>query len=255
MALSPSPSLSSDDGWTSPSLTLSSTSSLPCSSGLLTPSPHSSSGIFLGTAKTKSDEDKKNCNSFFSRSRRGGFSGLPLFRSGLSLSEGGGYYASKDEAGGGKSRASGRRVKLLAEDFLRKRTRLRMLVGLALVFVGFWFCWTCECRRAICPIQSTDGLAATMESYRCSHLGDSRKFVVMLASNVEGGVMALKGAREWAIERNSVGNKQQYAKRWGYELELVNMMTQKRYSHEWREGWKKADLIRETMDKYPDAEW
>lgn len=130
-----------------------------------------------------------------------------------------------------------------------------MLIGLVLVFMGFWFCWTSECCHAICPIQSTDDLAATMESYRCSHLGNSRKFVVMLASNVEGGVMALKGAREWAIERNSVGNKQQYAKRWGYDLELVNTMTQKRYSHEWREGWKKADLIRETMDKYPDAEW
>lgn len=151
MVLSPSSSLSSDDGWTSPSLTLSSTSSLPYSSGLLTPSPHSSSGIFWGTAKIKSDEDKKYGNSFFSRSRRGGFPGLPLFRSDLSSSEGGGYSASKDEAGGGKSRASGRRVKLLGEDLLRKRRRLHVLIGLVLVFVGFWFCWTCECCRTICP--------------------------------------------------------------------------------------------------------
>lgn len=78
---------------------------------------------------------------------------------------------------------------------------------------------------------------------------------MIVGSNTEGGVMALKGAREWAIERNSIWNKQQYAKRWGYELEVVNMMAQKRYSHEWREGWEKVDLIRDSMDKHPDAEW
>lgn len=79
--------------------------------------------------------------------------------------------------------------------------------------------------------------------------------MVILASNVEGGVMEWKGAREWAIERNSIWNKKKYAKRWGYELEIVNMVAKKRYSHEWRESWEKVDLIRETMRKYPDAEW
>lgn len=96
---------------------------------------------------------------------------------------------------------------------------------------------------------------AVADSYRRSLLGGGPKFVVIVGSNTEGGVMALKGAREWSIERNSIWNKQQYAKRWGYELEVVNMMAQKRYSHEWREGWEKADLIRNAMDKYPDAEW
>lgn len=67
--------------------------------------------------------------------------------------------------------------------------------------------------------------------------------------------MEWKGAREWAIERNSIWNKKKYTKRWGYELEVVNMLAKKRYSHEWRESWEKIDAIREAMRKYPDAEW
>lgn len=104
--------------------------------------------------------------------------------------------------------------------------------------MGFLFFWT-----------------SVVDSYRRSLLGRGPKFVVIVGSNTEGGVMALKGAREWAIERNSIWNKQQYAKRWGYELEVVNMMAQRRYSHEWREGWEKIDLIRDAMKKHPDAEW
>lgn len=94
-----------------------------------------------------------------------------------------------------------------------------------------------------------------VEAYRRSPLGGGRKFVVILGSNVEGGVMELKGAAEWAIERNSVVNKEDYAKRWGYDLEIVNMLAKKRYSHEWREGWEKIDVIRDAMRKYPHAEW
>jgi mannan polymerase II complex MNN10 subunit len=67
--------------------------------------------------------------------------------------------------------------------------------------------------------------------------------------------MELKSTREWAIERNSIKNKKDYAKRWGYELETVNMLAKKRYSHEWREGWEKVDILRDTMRKHPDAEW
>lgn len=79
--------------------------------------------------------------------------------------------------------------------------------------------------------------------------------MIILESNIEGGVMEWKGAREWAIERNSIWNKKNYVERWGYELETVNMLAKKRYSHEWRESWEKVDLIRETMRKHPDAEW
>lgn len=67
--------------------------------------------------------------------------------------------------------------------------------------------------------------------------------------------MELKGAREWAVERNSIRNKRKYANRWGYKLEIANMLAKKRYSHEWRESWEKVDVIRETMRKNPQAEW
>lgn len=67
--------------------------------------------------------------------------------------------------------------------------------------------------------------------------------------------MDWKGAREWAIERNSVRNKKEYARRWGYDLEIVDMRTKKRYAHEWREGWERVDFMRNTMKKYPKAEW
>ncbi|TVY81405.1 putative alpha-1,6-mannosyltransferase MNN10 [Lachnellula suecica] len=73
--------------------------------------------------------------------------------------------------------------------------------------------------------------------------------------NQGGGVMEWKGAREWAIERDSVRNKRKYANRWGYELEIVDMSTKKRYAHEWRESWEKVDTIRNCLRKYPDAEW
>ena len=67
--------------------------------------------------------------------------------------------------------------------------------------------------------------------------------------------MEWKGAREWAIERDSVRNKRKYVNRWGYDLEIVDMSTKKRYAHEWRESWEKVDFIRASMRKYPKAEW
>lgn len=67
--------------------------------------------------------------------------------------------------------------------------------------------------------------------------------------------MEWKGAREWAIERDSVRNKRKYAAKWGYDLEIVDMSTKKRYAHEWRESWEKVDTIRHCLQKYPDAEW
>jgi mannan polymerase II complex MNN10 subunit len=90
---------------------------------------------------------------------------------------------------------------------------------------------------------------------RSSWLGGGSKFVVILAANMGGGVMEWKGPREWAIERDSVRNKKNYVRRWGYELEIVDMSTKKRYAHEWRESWEKVDTIRNAMRKYPQAEW
>ena len=67
--------------------------------------------------------------------------------------------------------------------------------------------------------------------------------------------MEWKGPREWAIERDSVKNKKKYTRKWGYDLEIVDMSTKKRYAHEWRESWEKVDTIRNAMRKYPRAEW
>ena len=67
--------------------------------------------------------------------------------------------------------------------------------------------------------------------------------------------MEWKGPREWAIERDSVKNKKKYTQNWGYDLEIVDMSTKKRYAHEWRESWEKVDTIRNAMRKYPNAEW
>lgn len=86
-------------------------------------------------------------------------------------------------------------------------------------------------------------------------MGHGKQVVLLAASNVGGGVMQLKGAREWAIERTMLKNKRQYVEKWGYDLEVMNMVMKKRYAHEWREGWEKVDLIREALKKYPDAEW
>jgi len=90
---------------------------------------------------------------------------------------------------------------------------------------------------------------------RAGWLGGGNKFVIILAANQGGGVMEWKGPREWAIERDSVRNKKKYAKKWGYDLEVVDMSTKKRYAHEWRESWEKVDTIRNCMRKYPEAQW
>lgn len=86
-------------------------------------------------------------------------------------------------------------------------------------------------------------------------MGNGSKIVVILGSNVGGGVMDLKGAREWAIERESIANKKKYTQRWGYDLDIVDLTTKKRYAHEWRESWEKVDMIHQSMRKYPKAEW
>ena len=106
----------------------------------------------------------------------------------------------------------------------------------------------------ICDITQHD--TALYQIYRhISFLGGGSKYVLILPANQGGGVMEWKGPREWAIERASIRNKRHYTEKWGYNLEIVDMTTKKKYSHEWRESWEKVDIIRNTMRKYPDAEW
>ncbi|CAI4216183.1 unnamed protein product [Parascedosporium putredinis] len=79
-------------------------------------------------------------------------------------------------------------------------------------------------------------------------------FVIVLGANVGGGVMDWKGAREWAIERDSVRNKE-VRSQVGLRIGNRRHAQAKRYAHEWREGWQKVDYMRQAMRKYPDAEW
>lgn len=92
--------------------------------------------------------------------------------------------------------------------------------------------------------------------YRSSPLfGGGSKFVIILASNQGGGVLGWKGEKEWFVERESIKNKKAYAEKHGYTLEIRDMKAMRRYAHEWREGWEKIDVLKQTMKKYPKAEW
>lgn len=84
---------------------------------------------------------------------------------------------------------------------------------------------------------------------------NTSKIVIILAVNEGGGVERWKTPQEWSIERSSIANKKDYAERHGYTLTLKDTTLKKRYSHEWREGWEKVDILKQTMREYPDAEW
>ncbi|KAJ0427196.1 galactosyl transferase GMA12/MNN10 family-domain-containing protein [Aspergillus carlsbadensis] len=232
MSMTRSPSPRPGGGWSSPGLTPGSGTSTP-NGGLYPPSP---SDPWLA-AKAKSDEVRgypsfsTRNNGFFSRSKRQITATLPRFRSARSPRA----YSEKEGYTHGRGR--GWRSMWFGRTVLRRR-RARLVLGLIFLLLGYFFFWT-----------------SLVEVFRRSSFGGGRKFVIILESNIEGGVMEWKGAREWAIERNSIANKRDYAQRWGYQLEVVNMLAKKRYSHEWREGWEKVDILRETMRKYPEAEW
>ncbi|KAI9374846.1 galactosyl transferase GMA12/MNN10 family-domain-containing protein [Aspergillus egyptiacus] len=232
MSLNPSPSPRPVPGWSKPSLALRSGGFIH-HSPILPNGPHDP---WLA-AKEKSDEVRHyppfstRNDGFFSRSKSQITRTFPRFRgSSRSRKE----YSEKDASSHGYRRGWG--SLWLGKTVLRRR-RARAFLAVTLL-LGYLFFWT-----------------SFIHVLRRSGLGGGRKFVIILESNIEGGVMEWKGAREWAIERNSISNKREYASRWGYELEIVNMLAKKRYSHEWREGWEKVDVLRDTMKKYPDAEW
>ncbi|KAL8714386.1 MAG: hypothetical protein Q9220_001719 [cf. Caloplaca sp. 1 TL-2023] len=244
MSLSRSPSPNKGGGWSSPGLT----TNFDTLSGRSTPRKAygdlqangnvNGSGVSWATAKARSEEvnrypsfSSKNTG-FFSRHARQISRSLPSFVRG----------AEKEKLGRGrwypnnKSKA-GRFLGFLGRTIWRLRLRLLVLLSIILATVVFY-------------------VTPAHRAYRkASLLGGGSKFVIILAANQGGGVMEWKGAREWAIERDSVKNKKKYAKRWGYHLEIVDMSTKKRYAHEWRESWEKVDTIRNCMRKYPKAEW
>ncbi|KAK5778606.1 alpha-1,6-mannosyltransferase PWA37_000126 [Arxiozyma heterogenica] len=83
----------------------------------------------------------------------------------------------------------------------------------------------------------------------------SPKIVIIVAANEGGGVLRWKNEQEWAIEKISIANKKAYAKRHGYGLTIKDLTTAKRYSHEYRQGWQKVDILKQTLREFPDAEW
>ncbi|KAI4088788.1 MAG: hypothetical protein LQ344_005841 [Seirophora lacunosa] len=243
MSLSRSPSPNRGGGWSSPGLTtpyenLSGTASPRKGYGELQMNGSGSGNVTWATAKAKSDEvngypsfSTKN-NGFFSRHARQMSRSLPSFVRG----------AEKEKLGRGRwypnngSRA-GRILAFVGRTIWRLRLRLLVTLSLILAIIVFY----------VTPMH---------RAYRrASLLGGGSQFVIILAANQGGGVMEWKGPREWAIERDSVRNKKKYAKKWGYNLEIVDMSTKKRYAHEWRESWEKVDTIRKCMRKYPKAQW
>lgn len=170
-------------------------------------------------------------------------------------------YAEKEKLGRGRWQPQriplvGRLVGAWARMGRRPKSRLILLF---LLLFSIWFFY--HTRKVPRLLLSREACALTLSTAlvyywrRTLWLGGGQKYVIVLAANVGGGVMEWKGAREWAIERDSVRNKRKYVARWGYDLEIVDMSTKKRYAHEWREGWEKADYIRNTFRKYPKAEW
>lgn len=88
-----------------------------------------------------------------------------------------------------------------------------------------------------------------------SFVSSDPKVVIILAANYGGGVFKWKSEQEWAIEHISIENKRSYALRHGYALTVKDLTVAKRYSHEYREGWQKIDILRQTMREFPNAEW
>ncbi|KAK4110528.1 glycosyltransferase family 34 protein [Canariomyces notabilis] len=237
MSLSRSPSPVPGGGWASPGLNIPSGRSSPTrgvtgSNG--TPVMWESSRLKRGGSAGYPSFSTKN-EGFFGRHMRRLSRSLPRFSTSP-------YYADKEKLGRGRWPIHN--VPLLGRirgivGRMGRRMKIRLMVLLMILLSIFTFYNT--------PM--------VYHWRRTTWLGGGQKFVIILGANVGGGVMEWKGAREWAIERDSVRNKKKYVARWGYDLEIVDMSTKKRYAHEWRESWEKVDFIRTALRKYPKAEW
>jgi len=251
MSLSREPSPRLGGGWSSPGLTIPD-NNYPSMSGRTTPKRNG--GVTWESAKAKTDDINggypsfsTSNNGFFHRHMRQLSNSLPSFNMGDERT-----YAEKEKLGRGRSKWFN---KIPSWSKVR-RTRKRYLFVLlcALLYIIFITTRKFSMRH---NIKHWANLLAALRYHwrRSTKLGGGKKFVVILAANQGGGVMEWKGPREWAIERDSVRNKRKYVAKWGYDLEIVDMSTKKRYAHEWRESWEKVDTIRNCLTKYPDAEW
>ncbi|KAG6038580.1 hypothetical protein E4U41_004030 [Claviceps citrina] len=237
MSLSRSPSPVPGGGWSSPGLNI--------NSGLSSPADvPSSNSVSWGSAKMRHlgpngyPSFSTHNQGFFTRHMRRLSSSLPRFSSNASDQRFG------DKERPGRGRWSGHNIPLVGRirsifGRMGRKLKIRLLICLVLLLCLFIFYHS--------PL--------VYWYRRASWGGGGSKYVIILAANVGGGVMEWKGAREWAIERDSVRNKRKYVSRWGYDLEIVDMKTRKKYAHEWRESWEKVDYVRNAMRKYPNAEW
>ncbi|KAI1333357.1 galactosyl transferase GMA12/MNN10 family protein [Xylariaceae sp. FL0255] len=237
MSLSRSPSPIPGGGWSSPGLDM---------SGRSSPASNAFSSADTGHVNWESSRRRPDGGSsypsfsthnqgFFTRHMRRISSGLPTFTPGP---------GDTVDKGKGRIKRSPCKVpfiKRITTSMIRMNRRTKILLLIVLFFL------TCYALFYITPLY--------YYWRRTSWLGGGQSFLIILAANVGGGVMEWKGAREWAIERDSVRNKRRYVARWGYDLDIVDMSTKKRYAHEWRESWEKVDSIRNSFKKYPKAEW
>ncbi|CAM1505597.1 Fc.00g112340.m01.CDS01 [Cosmosporella sp. VM-42] len=235
MTLSRSPSPVPGGGWSSPGLNINSGRSSPANIGGGSVAWESSKMRKPGANGYPSFSTQNQ--GFFTRHMRRISSSLPRF-----TSHGDVPYAEKEKLGRGRWWGDriplAGRIRIIYGRIGRKwKVRVLMLLLIFLSIIVFY------------------NSPLVYHWRRASLGGGGNKFVIILAANVGGGVMEWKGAREWAIERDSVRNKRKYTTRWGYDLEIVDMSTKKKYAHEWRESWEKVDFIRSSLRKYPEAEW
>ncbi len=253
MSLSRSPSPRQEGGWSSPGLT-----TFADDTDNFRKSEPSGNNVTWAGARKKSELVNgghllhPKSNGFLKRHMRNLSNSLPSFNMGGDYS-----YAEKEKLGRGRWSAKDgsviSRLRNRVIQFMRKsRLRFMVIVGVVLLFLLYML--TRKCQNSTAK-QTLTILAIQYWWRRAPWLGGGKKFVVILAANQGGGVMEWKGPREWAIERDSVKNKRKYVAKWGYDLEIVDMSTKKRYAHEWRESWEKVDTIRNCLRKYPSAQW
>ncbi len=259
MSLSRSPSPGPGGGWASPGLNINTSGrSSPARPNGAAASWESTSRLKNGAAGTGYPSFSTQNQGFFTRHMRKLSNNLPRFNS----------YGDKEKLGRGRWSAQavpvvGRLRAILAR--MGRKLKIRLLVG-SLMLLCIYIVYNICKRPSPAGIVRESGrrnpgtdrrrpTAAVHHWRRTAWLGGGEKFVIILAANVGGGVMEWKGAREWAIERDSTRNKNKYVQAWGYDLEVVDMSTKKRYAHEWRESWEKVDFVRHCMRKYPKAEW
>ncbi|KAG6008602.1 hypothetical protein E4U21_004242 [Claviceps maximensis] len=237
MSLSRSPSPVPGGGWSSPGLNINSGRSSPANAASSNSASWESAKMRHLNPSSYPSFSTHN-QGFFTRHMRQLSSSLPRFSSNANDQR----FEGKQRLGRG--RWLGQNIPLVGRirsifGRMGRKLKIRLLIGLVLLLGLYIFYHS--------PL--------VYWYRRASWGGGGSKYVIVLAANVGGGVMEWKGAREWAIERDSVRNKRKYVSKWGYDLEIVDMKTRKKYAHEWRESWEKVDYLRNAMRKYPHAEW